>query len=191
MKLVSPGLAVDDTLDLRARDAEVCGEPDECSYWTKSADVFYVLSRQLGLSVSFARLHCSVAPLVVAILLSCSPAQVFEPVVVSVTVKVSSFMVWRTRPDECLKHKSVHVDVHDRSIFGQPDLFVVAPTAALYSDHSLAFPLLLHQWSLWIGRATIQEGPDLSVSSNAVTRKSTQRSDIGSNHLLIVSRGSA
>jgi hypothetical protein len=138
MKLF-PGLAVHDSFDLRARHTVLNRERQQCGRLSRYADGLDVSLGQLRLAVSRSGLHCAVAALVVAVLLSGSPSQVARAVVQGVAVQVSALMAIWAWSVEGVEHKPVNAGHEWATVHANPYLFILG--AANLNDRGFAtFP---------------------------------------------------
>jgi len=126
------------SLDLRDRDPTHAVESADLSLRRslrkQSSDLTHVSLGQLGAPVSLSASQSSVSPHVSHVLGAGSPAQILNPIVRWVTVKMSAFASGRTRADESRENKPVNEHVSAASSGAEMDLKMPAAVVDLQSE---------------------------------------------------------
>jgi hypothetical protein len=101
-----PGLAVDDALNLRARNTEGVGQLLQCSVRAQLAYLLNLFRGEFCPTVTGAALHRAVTALICAVIGARAPRQIVEAVVQRVAVQVARLVSIGAGTAECLKHKA-------------------------------------------------------------------------------------
>lgn len=141
--MLAPRLAVDDPLDLRARESESLRQVHQGRGCAQCADLLDIRARQFSLSVSFSGLQGAVLALIVAVGLTSTPRQILQSVIKRAPIQVTAFAAIWTWTSEGQQHQAVDSKDDRTPVAFQNDLFIfTAPRS--YGVRFSAYPRSSH-----------------------------------------------